>query len=165
MALTRINNQALPTVDSGKLPSGTVLQVVQSTSTTQKIIESTSFVDSGLSATITPTSTSNKILVIASQIVTNYQTGNAAITKYLNLVRDSTEIMEKAGTSAGAASSTNYFYGVIDGNFTCLDSPNTTSAVTYKTQGRSSSTANNHDLVFNDTAGSSSTMVLMEIAG
>lgn len=63
MSLTRINNQALPTLDSDKLPSGTVLQVKSTVYDAQESTSSTSYVASGLTLSITPSSASSKILV------------------------------------------------------------------------------------------------------
>ena len=55
----------LPTA---KLPAGSVLQVVQATTSTEVSTTSTSYVSAGLSASITPTSSSNKILILVEII-------------------------------------------------------------------------------------------------
>jgi hypothetical protein len=164
MALIKLNNQSLTAVTSAGLPSGSVLQVVQGTVDAQAVLSSTSFVDTGVTATITPSSTTSKILVITQHGWTHYQTGNVVTTFYLNVLRGSTSIGSKAGTQGGAASSTNYFYGALDGTLNILDSPATTSAVTYKTQVRSGSTANNVEMKISNGSGLSS-ITLMEIAG
>ena len=67
-------------------------QVVQGSTTTATNIASTSFSDTGLSASITPSSTSSKILVTVNQnVVTNIDTnlGNSKI----QLLRDSTTVI------------------------------------------------------------------------
>jgi hypothetical protein len=51
-------------------PAGAVIQVVNAISTTQVSTTSTSYVDTGLTASITPTSASSKILVIVNQTIT-----------------------------------------------------------------------------------------------
>jgi hypothetical protein len=67
------------TLTAARLPAGSVLQVVQSTTTTSATTSSTSYVDTGFSASITPTSASSKILIIGSAVIrvgisnTNYQ--------------------------------------------------------------------------------------------
>ena len=71
MALTKLNNQSLTAVTSAGLPvspvsAGSVLQTVAATYATETSITSTtggSGTSTGLSVTITPTSTSNKLLI------------------------------------------------------------------------------------------------------
>jgi hypothetical protein len=110
---------------------GKVLQVVNAQYSTQTSTTSTTFADTGLTATITPTSATSKILVFVNQVGCHRNSGtNGAL--QLRLLRNSTSIItfEKylgynGGTveiNAGSASTT------------YLDSPATTSAVTYKTQ-------------------------------
>ena len=80
MALTRLNNSSLSSVTSAGLPAGTitssnisanmptgsVLQVLHASTNASVQTASTSFVSSGLSQAITPSSTSNKILCVVS---------------------------------------------------------------------------------------------------
>ena len=118
--------------------TGSVLQVVQTVKTSYFTSASASFVDvTGLSVTITPSSTTNKILVMFSAY--GSQSGTAGTYGiHLRLVRDSTNIFlgDAAGSaqqSSGQIGSTNGHYGHnISGQF--LDSPSTTSAITYKIQ-------------------------------
>lgn len=64
------NNGATPTArDLGLNINGSVLQVVQATTTTQVSTTSSSYVSTGFSASITPSSTSSKILIIGSVIL------------------------------------------------------------------------------------------------
>lgn len=158
MALTRINNQALTNVTSAGLPSGTVLQVVQG-STSTSVSATSSYIDTGLTATITPSSTSSKILVMVQQQgckATLISTGCLD----MKLQRNSSDIYNFAIA---------YFYGYVSTEFRSdisgcyLDSPSTTSATTYKTVFK----ANNGgtSTVQNDGANTVSTITLMEIAG
>ena len=115
---------------------GKILQVVQATTTTSASSSSTSvYVDTNLTATITPSSVSSKVLVLVTQSIEAYRAGND-VTAYLNLVRGSTVIFNAGdiGTiymGQGTGSET-----VWGGNqpITYLDSPATTSATTYKTR-------------------------------
>ena len=100
---------------------GKVLQVVQGTAATQFTSTSGTFADTGLSLSITPSSASNKILVIA------YTTGNQnSGAGSMRLVRDSTAILSQWSTQ-------------FISKYTCTmafqDTPATTSATTYKIQG------------------------------
>ena len=121
---------------------GKIGQVVQATSTTQTYIASTTLTDTTLTASITPTATNSKVLVMISQISATDRDSSTAWLKY-KLVRDSTDIHEWSKIwwiEAGSVSA------IKNGGLTSLaylDSPSTTSSVTYKTQGAISSTANN----------------------
>jgi hypothetical protein len=103
---------------------GHVLQVVEAEFSTQTDISSTSYADSGLSVSITPTSSSSKILVITN--VHCFINGTGFIG--LNIVRGSTQIAEasKAGSFADNTGNMSVL--------TKLDSPSTASATTYKVQ-------------------------------
>jgi hypothetical protein len=122
-----------------------ILQVVQTVKTDTFATASTSFVDvTGMSATITPSSTSSKILIVVD---TNYSAAaDGAASAYLQLAGGN------AGTYIGDAASnrvrvamgtTGTVAGVahrnMDATILYLDSPNTTSATTYKLQARNSS--------------------------
>lgn len=121
-----------------KLASGTgnVLQVVQGTDNSPANITSTSYVDTGLSASITPSSTSSKILVIVSHSAFVYAPG-AIPFAYLQLLRDSTVLTDDypAGFKAALHSDSNAYLGSTQ-NISYLDSPSSTSSLTYKTQGK-----------------------------
>lgn len=117
-----------------------VLQVVSTTKTNTFTSTSTSFADiTGLSVSITPSATSSKVLVMANVCLSHATAGNAGA---IQLVRDSTAIC--IGDADG--SRTRASYGFIQPAFAAgyatqltgvaviLDSPNTTSATTYKVQ-------------------------------
>ncbi len=121
---------------SGSVSSlGRILQVVQTAKTDTFTSSSSSFTDiTGLSVSITPSSASSKVMVI---VETNTSTtgGNNAI---LRLLRGSTAIA--VGDSAGsrpqafAQTRVNDTNASLGSSVNFLDSPNTTSATTYKVQ-------------------------------
>jgi len=161
-------------VTSSQLPVGSVLQVLQTVKTDTFSTTSTlTYVDvTGVSVSITPTSATNKILVM----VTLSGSGNSGASGLLiRLVRNSTAIY--VGDSAGSriqATTTNM---TSDNNlaqaiaFTFLDSPITTSATTYKVQICSSYGSNPvvinrsiTDTNTSDIARTASSITVMEIA-
>jgi len=117
---------------------GGIIQVVSVVKTDTFSTSSTTYTDlTGLSATITPRSASNKILVLLNGIAGM----NAAISGYIQLVRGTTPLCIGDSTSGYTSSSGPSFYGGSnDGNnnetfaIVFLDSPATTSATTYKAQ-------------------------------
>ena len=134
---------------------GAVLQVVTATYATTTSTTSGTHADTGLTATITPTSASSKILVLTSCRIFA-QPGTPA---GVRLLRGATVLQERArhgltdaaGSGGGDGLSTAY-----------LDSPATTSATTYKvTFSRQSGSGAIYAQLDNDM----STMTLMEIAG
>ena len=135
---------------------GKVLQVINSIDTSSATSNSTTFVDTGLSASITPTATTSKILVIVNHDGT-IQGGDTSIN--YQCFRDTTEI---GGAFIGRkiGDSNNTDGGPAQFGFTVLDTPSSTSSLTYKTK------FNNHnaDNTVRMNAGyGSSTMCLMEI--
>ena len=103
-----------------------ILQVVSATYATQLSSTSATFADTGLTANITCQSTSSKVLVVYTQNVytTALNTGVA-----LRIVRGSTTLItdEDYGYSAGGATTENCMN-------LYMDSPNSVSSLTYKTQ-------------------------------
>lgn len=107
---------------------GKVLQVVEGSYSTQTDNSTTTYQDTNLTATITPSSATSKILVIAKHV--GYKSaGNTGSALYIQLLRGATKIDETV-TSYTATSLDNYD----EITLLKLDSPNTTSATTYKTQ-------------------------------
>jgi hypothetical protein len=156
MALTRINNQALTNVTSAGLPSGSVVQVKSTYNQTAKTTTSTAYVDTGMSLSITPTSASNKILVIVSQSISPITTSTNTFGK-CRLLRDSTEIMADQRLLGTLKYGHTYFA------ITELDEPATTSQITYKTQFATGSSS--YTMEAQHAALRPSTITLMEIAG
>ena len=142
---------------------GKVLQVVYGNYSTQVSSTSTSYADTGLSASITPSSASSKVLILVNQRV-NYFRNTTAAGAALKLVRGATDIYTPGGASCeflniGGATSVELKTGV---DVQYLDSPNTTSSTTYKVQGRCFSTSSSGETVFQASSDQSS-IVLIEI--
>lgn len=140
--------------------AGSVLQVVNATYSTPTSTTSTSFVDTGLSATITPKFSTSKILVIVEQGGVGKAATAAGSGVGLNILRGATSILEFASYNAYTNTVVTNYIGSVSANY--LDSPATTSATTYKTQFKQSESAPNTVLVQNNN--SVSTITLMEIA-
>jgi len=136
---------------------GKVLQVVEGTTTTQVSTSSSSFTDTNLTASITPSSASNKILVIANQAGCGKLSGNQDTNAQIKLFRGATEISVH-NVIGLTSSSENSFIG--SASLVKLDSPSTTSSTTYKTQIASE---NGFASVSCNRNSSMSTIILMEI--
>jgi len=129
-----------PTGYNLAMPAGHILQVKQSTFADDAATNSDNWQDIPLSVAITPSSTSSKILVQANIWIGVNDNGQYGT--FVQVLRGSTQInMGNAEGSRprvmGAAYSDDHDYDIW--NVTCnyLDSPNTTSATTYKAQFRS----------------------------
>jgi hypothetical protein len=141
---------------------GKVLQVVNATYGTETSSSSATFADTGLTATITPTSATSKVLVIVTQQGVQKATNSQAIVN-IKLLRAGSDILTM-GDNNGYSNQANYNQiGSVSASY--LDSPATTSATTYKTQFSSpGSLATAYVQSYGGTAGSSkSTITLMEI--
>ena len=154
MPLTRINTLGITdgTITASDLASGVggkVLQVVTATSTTFLTVTSGTFVTLGFSGSITPASTSNKILVIINCCVE--QTATSAF----NIDRNGT-LMSAETNGLGSIQQTNQ-NTMIGLNY--LDSPSSTSSRTYALFGKTTGT------LYFDPNSAKASMVLMEIAG
>lgn len=111
---------------------GKVLQVVNMVYGTQTGTSSATFADTGLTLAITPTSATSKILVSVAQNgiwKTNSASGNALT---FRIIRDSTTLYKLATNIAFTGTVLDLYVGGIP--FTYLDSPATTSSITYKVQ-------------------------------
>ena len=158
------------TLPTARLPAGSVLQVVSANLTTLVTASSDTWTNI-LSASITPTNSANKILVMYS---TNSATfPNETVTR---LLRGATTLptysggdVSYVGMTMGSQSPTNYGWSGQNFSMQFLDSPATTSATTYTLQGYQ----NGASLIFNRSGGTSSgdsqggitTLTLMEVAG
>jgi len=133
MAITRILGATAisPTIPSSVSPgAGKILQVVSATDSTQRTTTSTSFVTASntLSVDITPSSTSSKIFIICN---TSFGTDTANAQAEVTLYRDSTNL----GTAQGLMSNILITSGTsirTPGTMTILDSPSSTSEITYQ---------------------------------
>jgi hypothetical protein len=147
-------------VTTGNIPTGSVLQVVNATYSTAASNSTSTYADTGLTASITPSSSSNKILVLVNQAGVGKDTGNISSSVYVKLLRNSTDIC--VFTITGAYTQSNSYNLGFSASTSYLDSPATTSAVTYKTQ---FANGQNAASVRVQTDNSTSTITLMEIKG
>jgi len=176
MALTKINNNTLSAVTTlpSAIATGKVLQVV--TAVKGDTFTSTAFntwtTITGLSASITPSSSSNKIFILSNV------NGFAGNNSHIRLYRDSTGIFDgdtpvAARTEATAGSMRNGGddNSIINNAISYIDSPSTTSAITYyiKFWLHNSQTfyinRSVNDTNASYTARTASNIILMEVAG
>ena len=151
---TNINNASLDNVTT--LPAGVggkVLQVVTATDTTQRQTNSSSYVSANISVNITPSSTSSKILVFYSTTIDGADGVNGVV---VTLYRNGTNI---GGGSNGMAQSYPRLSGA---GINKLDSPSTTSQVTYEVYFRIYSGSSNVEVNY---VGSQGNLTAMEIQG
>ena len=135
-ASAAIASSKLGAIGTDKMPSGSVIQTLSMTLTGASSAQGNAYADTGLTLDITPTSTSSKILITGFvNIAENY------FRSYIIVVRDSTTLA--VGDSASnrpqvysATAATNGWdtYDISPIPINILDSPNTTSQVTYKIQ-------------------------------
>jgi hypothetical protein len=137
--------------------NGTVLQVVTANYAVEDAKTNSTYGDTGLTATITPKSTSNKILVLVSQNGL-FKTGNTAVNcKLLRGATDLSVFAYGAGLTSTAADN-----GAGTASCIYLDNPATTFATTYKTQFMS---LGNVPSALVQYGSAMSTITLMELAG
>ena len=141
--------------------AGAVLQVINTTYSTQKSSTSTTYIDTGLTATITPKFATSKILVIVSQNGVAKDSGNSENSINLRLIRDSSTISVFGLQLAYTATAIWNVIGCQTTNY--LDSPATTSAVVYKTQQARGTAAGG--TAYTQLNGDISSITLLEIAG
>ena len=112
--------------------AGAVLQVVSATYNTQVSTTTNTYIDTGLTATITPKFATSKVLVIVTLNGVAKDAANAVNAISLRLLKNGTNI-SLFGIQYGYTAST--AFNLIGSSSTqYLDSPATTSATTYKTQ-------------------------------
>ena len=140
---------------------GKVLQVVQGTLGSNAVSSSVTYVDTGLTVTITPTLATSKIQVIAmvqSAYPTDTGGGSNCLAEF-NLVRNSTQIQNTIIGTGNLSFGANYTprHQV---SFSYLDSPATTSATTYKVQMKRNTGSS---VGFDGSATAINSIVVMEI--
>jgi hypothetical protein len=147
---------------------GKILQVVSAVTTTETNIASTSMTDTTITATITPTSATSKILVLITCFSYVYVGGANGRNASAQILRDATNVYDRSNSgysinsltlSSGSWSAQEY------GNsyaLAYLDSPATTSATTYKLQAKISATAGSSSIYF-QLNNNPSTIILMEV--
>ena len=146
------------TFASAGATAGQVIQVVTATDTTNRTVSSTSFTSTTVSASITPASASNKILVLVSGMM-SINTSNAG--SFLTVLRGATDLASTTngftGNSYGGDAPVNQNAGAISVSF--LDSPSTTSSTTYTIHTRTSTGSCNFGV------SSKQTITLLEVKG
>ena len=153
---------ALTKIADGGMPSGSVIQVVNATFDTKTdFTNNGSFSNSHITANITPSSTSNKVLVTINTVVSVDSTTSTF--RFLKIGRN--------GTGVSHVKTTRFSYQESAGNdvqdltIQHLDSPSSTSSVTYSLM----ADAQNVGMAVggrmtNTSANQISTITLMEIA-
>ncbi len=172
MASYRTDDDAFEIYDGSAwsaVAGGKILQVVSTAKTDIFSTTSTSAVDiTGLTATITPSSTANKILVLVTIGAFSPEAGN---TGNLQIARGGTALNIATGgatsNSAGLSVTSGATYGNHTESISFLDSPSSTSSLTYSCQvfAQSGSTLYVNRWVANDARRATSTITVMEVAG
>ena len=139
---TITGSQSIP---KSTLPTGSVLQVVNGSTSSQVSTASNAYLDTGLTATITPSSATSKVLVMCTF---SYSAPTSVTQTLFRAMRDSTAIFlgDSSGSRTQATAGSTYvsdFNGqsALTVSFQFIDSPATTSATTYKLQGKSNGNA------------------------
>ena len=147
-----------------QMPAGHVIQLVTNTTSTVTTVDTTTYTDSSLTCQITPKFSSSKIFVVISQ---NFRVSHNTDDTGMGwkIFRDSTEIKASANNYAlyvyDSDSSVIDWRGWQTWNY--LDSPSTTSQLTYKTQISRYASSGTATMRAQDN-NNPSTMTLMEIA-
>ena len=148
---------------------GNILQVVEGTTQTQVVTTALSYVDSGLQATITPKSTSSKILVLVHHAVQWALTGGTTQNGMgLRVLRGTTTVYQSPAVGVNPFAKYETSMGTIIDIYpiSFVDSPGTASAITYKCQGRPYSSNCTLTLTrSSDAIPSTSKITLLEIRG
>jgi len=154
-------------VESGDLPAGSVIQVVSDESSLLNIsTTSTGYQSADVSASITPTSSSSKILVLVSFGGLYVRGSDTAEAIYTALFKDGSLYKEVGSLTGYNNSSQRNAIGSVSASF--LDSPVTTSTITYDGRFHSAlGTQVRVNSAYNENSGddAKSTITLMEIAG
>ena len=165
----------LTALPDSAVATGSVIQVVYASTSTEASATTDTFIDSNLTATITPISTSSKVFVIINQQTAQFHPsgGSNAVYGGIKLIRtvsssDTTLHNPCANTGPFEVGGTGQV--TVRTNINILDSPSTTSAVTYKTQiAAYDSNRGPFEAQFDETGGSAidgtSYITLMEIVG
>ena len=146
-------------VTTSDLPAGSVLQVVNATYGVGISTTSATYIDTGLTASITPSSATSKILVVVNMAdVGKYGGTSTGGYGKTNIVRNSTQLIEFSKQFGYTGNTNTNSVGSVSSSY--LDSPATTSSTTYKIQ---------YALIGSGTlelnaSSSTSTITLMEIA-
>ena len=133
-----------------------VVQIIYASTGSEITVSNNTFTDTNLTGTITPTSASNKVLVMVTHGANQKDTNNTSMA--MRLMRGATEIAKMMGDGGKTGAAGRLDFGGTSVNY--LDSPATTSATTYKTQFMSQG---GNASVACQTSGSLSSIILMEV--
>jgi len=138
--------------------AGQVIQVVSAVDTTNRTVSSSSFTSTTVSASITPASTSNKILILVSGMMSINTSQTYA---YLTVYRGGTDLASTTNGFTGAMYQGDQPVNVNSAsvNVSFLDSPSTTSSTTYTIYTRTNASSCNFGV------NSKQTITLLEIKG
>ncbi len=173
-ALVSSGAGALPTFTTATNTNGIVLQCVQTSVKTLTKYSSSSFTSIGLSASITPGSSSNKVLVLASIVLAG--TGTSSGYLAVNLMRGATAICQNTDATVLNCTAVSAFSdGMQTFSIFYIDSPATTSSTTYSidaacitaTGGVPSSILfgiNSYNEITTEKVGGASTITVMELS-
>jgi len=130
MAIIKPNNNTISAITAlpAAISTGSVLQVVNGSTYTKVSSTSSTYADTGLSASITPSSTSNKVLVIVNHLILKT---NDNIYGSIKVLRDSTELGFIGDLLCYTAEGT---FNTNGASASFLDTPSSTSALNFKTQ-------------------------------
>ncbi len=161
MSILEVKQIQAPTGYDLQMPAGHIVQTVSATYSTAVTNATSSYVDTGLTATITPKFSTSKVFVVISQaLALDIDSTEGGVAS--KLLRGSTEIQDYPYAiygEGGGSSTKNWGLWAIS----YLDSPATTSATTYKTTTKPTITANN-GAVRAQWGSTPSTITLMEVA-
>ena len=121
--LPAVSGANLTNIDAGK-----ILQVVQGLSSSVVTTTSSSYVTSGLSAAITPSATSSKILINVNHFMNN---GGGNGEMICTIYKGSSNIITAGSSDCYAQNFNSAGRQDTQGSFSFLDSPSTTNATTY----------------------------------
>ena len=140
---------------------GKVLQVISATTQSTTSTTSTSYTDTAISASITPSATSSKIMIIVSIPVQSKSGSSVGADNHkIGLFRGASEL---ATTVSGTREANGFFDYVQSGShINFLDSPSSTSSLTYSIKIKTNHTDTS---IFAPYGGGHGTITLMEIAG
>ena len=161
-SLTTLNatNISSGTLNAARYSGGIILQAVMANTTGSTSTTGTSYTTTDLTATITPASSSNKVLVLISMGAHIQNSGTLAYPQF-SLRRDTNTELAYKKISIRADSASNVQSGHVT-VFTYLDSPSTTSSMPYRVDMKNDSS---YGGTIHVNSGAKSTIVLLEIAG
>jgi ribosome-binding ATPase YchF (GTP1/OBG family) len=142
---------------------GKFLSISETTYSTQTTIASTTFTDTGLTASITPSSATSKVWVICQQYSTTNRASSTNNGSW-RLFRDATVINTIDEFNSSSFAGVTNFVNQEVVTVMYLDSPATTSSITYKTQAKAGTTLNSGSVIYQEGGGNNfSKMWLIEI--